>query len=245
MKGIPVLDKPVRPQKLYEQVAQRLEGRILDQSYLAGELIPSERDLMREFGVGRPAIREALFHLKNMGLIEQRSGERAIVTRPTAGVVVDTLAGIARHMLAEPDGVRNFQDARLFFEVGLARYAAQHASKSDLADLAAALESNRAAIGNLSRFERTDVAFHYVLAVIPKNPIFPAIHAAIVEWLVQQRHITLTWQGRKDTAQQACDAHAAIYEAIAARDPDRAEGAMRSHLQHVSSVYWEAMVPDA
>jgi GntR family transcriptional repressor for pyruvate dehydrogenase complex len=245
MKGIPVLDKPVRPQKLYEQVAQRLEGRILDQSYLAGELIPSERDLMREFGVGRPAIREALFHLKNMGLIEQRSGERAIVTRPTAGVVVDTLAGIARHMLAEPDGVRNFQDARLFFEVGLARNAAQHASKSDLADLASALESNRAAIGNLARFERTDVAFHYVLAVIPKNPIFPAIHAAIIEWLVQQRHITLTWQGRKDTAQQAYDAHAAIYEAIAARDSDRAEAAMRSHLQHVSSVYWEAMVPDA
>ena len=190
MKGIPVLDKPIRPQKLYEQVAQRLERRILDQSYSPGDLIPSERDLMREFGVGRPAIREALFHLRNMGLIELRSGERAMVTRPTAGVVVDTLAGIARHMLAEPDGVRNFQDARLFFEVGLARHAAQHATRSDLADLEAALESNRAAIGDLPRFERTDVAFHYVLAVIPKNPIFPAIHAAIVEWLVQQRHIT-------------------------------------------------------
>ncbi len=186
-------------------------------------------------------MREALFHLRNMGLIELRSGERAMVTRPTAGAVVDSLAGIARHMLAAPDGVRNFQDARLFFEVGLARHAAQYANEDDLAELKSALDDNREAIGDLPRFERTDVAFHYVLAIIPKNPIFPAIHGAIVEWLVQQRHITLTWQGRKGTAQVAYDAHAAIYDAVAARDPDRAEAAMRQHLAHVSSVYWQAI----
>ena len=135
MKGIPVLDKPIRPQKLYEQVAHRLETRILEQTYSPGDLIPSERDLMREFGVGRPAVREALFHLKNMGLIELRSGERAMVTRPTAGVVVESLAGVARHMLAQSDGVKNFQDARVFFEAGLARHAAQHATSDDLAEL--------------------------------------------------------------------------------------------------------------
>jgi GntR family transcriptional regulator, sialic acid-inducible nan operon repressor len=243
MKGIPVLHKPIRPQKLYEQVAHRLEARILDQTYSPGDLIPSERDLMREFGVGRPAVREALFHLKNMGLIELRSGERAMVTRPTAGVVVESLAGVARHMLAAPDGVKNFQDARLFFEVGLARYAAQRATKADLDQLKAALDANRAAIGDLPGFERTDVAFHYFLAIIPKNPIFPAIHAAMVEWLVQQRHITLTWPGRKGTAQEAYDAHARIYHAVAEHDPEGAERAMRVHLEHVLSVYWEAMGP--
>src|SRR5205807_468320 len=173
-----------------------------------------------EFGVGRPAVREALFHLKNMGLIELRSGERAMVTRPTAGVVVESLAGVARHMLAQSDGVKNFQDARVFFEAGLARHAAQHATSDDLAELKAALDANSEAIGDLPRFERTDVAFHYVLAVIPKNPIFPAIHAAIAEWLVQQRHVTLNWQGRNGTAQEAYDAHAAIYDAVAAHDPD-------------------------
>src|SRR5439155_25188427 len=147
------------------------------------DLIPSERELMREFGVGRPAVREALFHLKNMGLIELRSGERAMVTRPTAGVVVESLAGMARHMLSQPDGVRNFQDARLFFEAGLARHAARHATEGELSELKSTLEANRRAIDDLPRFERSDVDFHYVLAVIPKNPIFPAIHAAIVEWL--------------------------------------------------------------
>lgn len=245
MTGIPAENRPIRPQKLYEQVSARLEARIIDKTYDVGDLLPSERDLMREFGVGRPAIREALAHLRNMGLVELRSGERAQVIQPTAEVVVDALSGVAKHMLAVQDGVLNFQNARLFFEVGLARHAAAHATKEDIEQLRMALEINHAALSDLDRFEKTDVAFHYVLAIIPRNPIFPAIHAAIVEWLVQQRHITLNWRGRKGTAGKAYEAHKAIYEAIAARDPDRAEKAMRDHLAHVASVFWEAMESEA
>jgi GntR family transcriptional regulator, sialic acid-inducible nan operon repressor len=235
-----VLVKPIRPQKLYEQVALRVEQRIIDGTYALGDLLPSERDLMREFGVGRPAIREALFHLRNMGLIELRSGERALVKRPTTESVFETLSGVARHMLAAPGGLRNFQDARMFFEVGLARHAAQHASDAEIAELKSALEANGNALDDLSRFEKTDVAFHYILAIIPKNPIFPAIHAAIVEWLVDQRHVTLNWRGRQGTAKVAYEAHAAIYDAIAKRDADAAEAAMRNHLEHASAVYREA-----
>lgn len=245
MTGIPAANRPIRPQKLYEQVAARLEARIIDKTYDFGDLLPSERDLMREFGVGRPAIREALAHLRNMGLVELRSGERAQVIQPTAEVVVEALSGVAKHMLTAQDGVRNFQNARLFFEVGLARHAAARATEDDVEQLRLALEVNHRALSDLDRFERTDVAFHYVLAVIPRNPIFPAIHAAIAEWLVQQRHITLNWRGRKGTAEQAYGAHRAIYEAIAARDPERAEKAMRDHLAHVESVFWEAMESDA
>jgi GntR family transcriptional repressor for pyruvate dehydrogenase complex len=245
MTGIPAECRPIRRQKLYEQVSARLEARIIDKTYDVGDLLPSERDMMREFGVGRPAIREALAHLRNMGLVELRSGERAQVIQPTPEVVVDALSGVAKHMLSAPDGVRNFQNARLFFEVGLARHAAVHAKPEDIDQLHSALEVNQAALNDLARFEQTDVAFHYVLAVIPRNPIFPAIHAAIAEWLVQQRHITLNWRGRKGTAEKAYAAHKAIYEAIAARDPDRAEGAMRDHLDHVASVFWEAMESDA
>jgi GntR family transcriptional repressor for pyruvate dehydrogenase complex len=245
MTGIPAESRPIRRLKLYEQVSARLEARIIDKTYDVGDLLPSERDMMREFGVGRPAIREALAHLRNMGLVELRSGERAQVIQPTPEVVVDALSGVAKHMLIAPDGVRNFQNARLFFEVGLARHAALHATGEDIDQLRSALEANQAALNDLARFEQTDVAFHYVLAVIPRNPIFPAIHAAIAEWLVQQRHITLNWRGRKGTAERAYAAHKAVYEAIAARDPDRAERAMRDHLAHVASVFWEAMESDA
>src|SRR3954447_10012120 len=124
----------VRRRKLYEEVADQLERMIADGEYAPGDQLPSERELMRQFAVGRPAVREALFHLRKMGLVELRSGERARVTRPTPRLVLDSLSGTARHMLAAPNGVREFQDARAFFEVGLARHASSFATGQDIAD---------------------------------------------------------------------------------------------------------------
>jgi GntR family transcriptional repressor for pyruvate dehydrogenase complex len=223
----------IRRRKLYEEVADRLERRIQEGEFAPSDLLPSERDLMREFGVGRPAVREALFHLRKMGLVEIRSGERARVTTPTPQFVINALSGTARYMLAAPGGVGDFQNARIFFEAGLARHAAAHASDEDIADFEAALVANREALGDLKRFERSDVAFHYVLAVIPGNPIFTAIHAALAEWLLEQRQTTLA-PGEDKVAYEA---HRKIFEAVAARDPDRAEAAMREHLEYVARRY--------
>jgi GntR family transcriptional repressor for pyruvate dehydrogenase complex len=204
----------------------------------AGDALPSERELTVQFGVGRTAVREALFHLQKMGLIELKSGERAKVTRPTPEVMMEGLAGAARHMLAEPDGVRKFQEARTFFEIGLARHAAKHATESDMRALADALDHNRQYIGDLAKFEKSDVAFHFVLALIPQNPIYTALHSAIAEWLVEQRHVTLAYPGQNKLAYRA---HKTIYDAIAARDPDRAERVIKAHLNQVSNAYWRAM----
>jgi DNA-binding FadR family transcriptional regulator len=228
-----MLDTAVRQRKLYEEVAARLERMIAEGHYAAGDALPSQRTLMETFAVGRPAIREALFHLQKMGLIDIRSGTRAIVTLPTPAFVVDALAVTARHMLAAPGGVQNFQSLRVFFEVGLARHAAEHATADDLARFRAALDENRASLGDLKRFERTDVDFHYVLAVIPRNPMFTAIHAALAEWLLEQRQTTLA-PGEDKVAYEA---HRAIFEAVAAHDADRAEAAMREHLDYVTRRY--------
>jgi GntR family transcriptional repressor for pyruvate dehydrogenase complex len=233
---------PIRRRKLSEEVALRLEQMIQDGGYQPGDQLPSERELMKQFGVGRPAVREALFSLQTMGLVAVSGGEKARVTRPTPALVIDSLSGSARLLLSQPDGIRNFQDARTFFEVGLVRHAAAHATEEDLRELREALEQNRLALGNMKRFEQTDVAFHYVLAVIPRNPIFTAIHAAIAEWLTEQRTITLSYPGQ--VAHEAYQAHAAIYEAIAARDPDRSERVLRKHLDEVAGLYWDVVGGD-
>lgn len=223
----------IKQRKLSDDVADHLERMIRAGELAEADRLPSERELMRQFGVGRPSIREALLHLSKMGLVEVRSGERARVTRPTPQFVIDALAGPARHMLSAPGGVQNFQNARIFFEVGLARYAALNATQDDIAALAEALEANRLSIGDLKRFERTDVDFHYVLAVMTRNPIFTAIHAGLAEWLLEQRRRTLATG--EDV--RAYEAHRSIFEAIAAHDPDRSERAMRDHLEYVARRY--------
>ncbi|MBX3566495.1 MAG: transcriptional regulator NanR [Rhizobiaceae bacterium] len=227
----------VKQRRLSEDVADRLERMIRDGEFLEADRLPSERDLMRHFGVGRPSVREALLRLSKMGLVEVRSGERARVTRPTPQVVIDQLSGSARHMMAAPGGVHDFQNARTFFEIGLARHAARHATPQDLKRLEEALEVNRQSIGDLRRFERTDVDFHFVLAEISRNPIFMAIHAALAEWLLEQRRTTLA----AGEDQKAFEAHRLIFEAVASGDPDRAEAAMREHLDYVARRYTDVV----
>ncbi len=223
----------VKQRKLSDEVVEHLEGLIRSGQLAEEDRLPPERELMRQFGVGRPSIREALQHLSKMGLVEIRSGERARVTRPSPRFVIDALAVPARHMMAAPGGVQNFQSARIFFEVGLARHAAAKATDAEIGKLEEALEANRQSIGDLKLFERTDVDFHYVLALITHNPIFMAIHAALADWLLEQRRTTLA----EGEDRKAYDAHRLIFEAIAARDPDRAERTMRDHLEYVARRY--------
>jgi GntR family transcriptional repressor for pyruvate dehydrogenase complex len=221
--------------RLSDEVVDRLEGLIHSGEFELGEKLPSERDLMERFSVGRPSVREALFSLQKMGLVAITSGERARVTKPTAETVLNGMTGTVRHMLTDAQGVRHLQEARLFFEVGLARDAARLATGEDIARLEATLAENYRVLGDVRAFERTDVNFHYVLAQIPNNPVFVAIHEAVVGWLTEQRNTTLQNFG---AARNAYDWHAKIFQAVADHDVDGAEHAMRGHLGDVSQYYW-------
>ena len=185
-----------------------------------GDRLPSEKEIMEELGVGRSAVREAMLSLQKMGLVTVQSGERARVTTPTANVLVHELSGAARLLLAQEGGVQRFQEARALFEIGLARLAAEQATPEDLRELKTALENNKASIGDNFVFMQTDVAFHYVIAAIPRNPIFTSLHDAVVGWLTEQRAMS----GRAPTADRdAYAAHERIYDAIAAHDPAEAQ----------------------
>lgn len=226
---------PVKRRKVYEEVAQRLEGMMLSGALKPGDVLPSERELVETFGVGRSAIREALFALQRMGLVSIRNGERAYITKPTPEAVVGELSGAVRHLLAQPDGARHMQQARALHEGSLARFAARHATDEDIARLAAALEKNRLAIGDPQAFTRTDVEFHLVLAEIARNPVLVSLQMALGEWLAEQRLTSLKADGADKAAWEA---HEAIYGAVAARDADAAERAMEVHLGEVGAYYW-------
>ena len=221
--------------KLFEQVAAHLERQILDGSLRPGDRLPPERTLRERFGVGRPAIREALIALQRAGLVELTNGARARVATPTASGVLAGVVPAVRQLLSTAEGHRHLQRVRQFFEVGLARQAACEATPADLARLTEALARNEAAIGDEPLFIRTDIAFHYVLAEIPRNPVFTALHDALSAWLTDQRIVTLA-----DTGQDriAFEAHRRIHDAIVARDPEAAEGAMRAHLDQLAAAYW-------
>ncbi len=196
---------------------------------------------MNQFRVGRSTVREALFTLQRKGLLTARPGAAARVSRPDADTLVSELTGAARHLLSQPHGVRQLQNARALFEIGLARHAAQHATGEDIEKLRLALEANRTA-DDQPTFERTDLAFHYTLAMIANNSIFASLHNALMAWLAEQRSVSARAGA---TRSEIFEQHRAIFEAIEAGDVSAAENAMESHLATVARYYWLAMSPSA
>ena len=59
---------------LSEIVAGKLASQILDGIYKSGYQLPAERDLIKQFGVSRSTLREALKTLEEINLIESRHG---------------------------------------------------------------------------------------------------------------------------------------------------------------------------
>src|SRR6056297_2550753 len=116
---------------LSEQVAERLEQDIRDGHYQAGDQLPSEREMMEQFGVGRPAVREALFYLQKLGFVAINSGTRPRVIKPTFDAVVPRLSGVVHQLLEDPNGQTSLQDARVLFEVAVARDAARNGTSAD------------------------------------------------------------------------------------------------------------------
>ena len=230
--------RPVRRRKLYEEIVEHLEQMMFKGKLAPGDVLPSERELMEMFGVGRPSVREALFALQRMGLVVIRNGERAHVTRPSAERLVSDLSGAARHFLAHPDGVREFQQARRMLECLMARHAAEQADAAAIAGLADALaENGRAMADSFEEFARTDIAFHFRITQISGNSLFIAMHAAVAEWLSEQRLATVRAEG---SMQDAFAAHQKIFDAIAAHHPEEAAQAMGTHLDRVAQYYWES-----
>lgn len=226
---------PIRRRKLYQEVVDRLVALISDGTFEPGDKLPSERDLMARFGVGRPAIREAMQSLERMGLISISHGERAIVTAPDASTVIDQVATTVRHMLlSSTQTLEHLKEARLFFEAGMVRIAAAQAKDEDIARLRRRLDDHHASLKDLSRFLEMDKLFHREIAAISGNPIYSAVSQAVFEWL-EEFHVELV---RVQGAEQiTLVEHEAIFEAVAARDPDAAAAAMERHLQRANKVY--------
>src|SRR5215475_1748186 len=120
--------------KLYQEVVERLMDRISSGAIAPGAQLPSERELMEEYGVGRPAVREALQTLARSGIVEIAHGERARVVVPTAERLISQVAGGAMHLLrSQPESLEHLKDARLFLETGTARMAAERATDEQVA----------------------------------------------------------------------------------------------------------------
>ncbi|MBC8718972.1 FCD domain-containing protein [Ochrobactrum sp. Marseille-Q0166] len=223
-------------ERLSDKIARDIEARVLSGELTVGDQLPSERELMVHYGVGRPAVREALLWLNKTGILAVSNGDRTRVTEPDPRDLLQLLSGAAKMLVAKPQGVRQFQKTRTFVEVAMVRDAARLASLSDIAKLEELLKKNESSGGDIAVFSATDDAFHQFIATIGQDPLLDALYEVVMDLLEDQRRMSLS---HPQALSMAAAAHRKIFEAIRDHDADRAEAAMRDHLNTVVQTYWD------
>ncbi|WP_062206017.1 transcriptional regulator NanR [Aureimonas sp. AU12] len=234
--SVPV--EPIVRRKLSAEVFVRLKAMITGGDLQPGDAMPSERELMERFGVGRPAIREAMQALAGIGLLAISHGERARVLAMTPRSLFGQVDAAAEIMLqTSPAALGHLKEARIFFERGLVVQAAAKAGPEDVAALEELLLVQRAALGQAETFIAADMRFHQRIAAIPGNPIFEAVAESMLGWLKQYHTEMLIWTGKENLTLVE---HEEIVAAIRARDPQAAEAAMVRHLERSRALYVHA-----
>ncbi len=226
---------PIKRRKLSDDVQDRLLEIIRGPDYAPGDLLPSERELMRAYSVGRPAIREAMQNLARMGLIEIRHGERPKVAEPSLNKTIDQLGDTMRHLLRHsPADLAHLKEARSVFETQMARIAAEKRHPEDISRLVRIVDKQEELSNNPDLFLERDGTFHRAIAEISGNPIFSSLSEAMFGWLA---HFHIDLVRKPGLEKLTIKEHRDIIDAIADRDEQRAAKAMTDHLNRANALY--------
>ncbi len=208
--GAPVTRASQRASSVSASIYRDLRDDILTLHRKPGESL-SEKQIALTYGVSRTPVREAVLKLTDEGLIE---------VFPQSGTFV---ARIPLASLPEAIAIRRV------LEEATVRYAAQRATRSQIARLRACLEEQheREAVNDLDGFHQADENFHALLAEMAGYPGFWTLIQQVKVQVDRYRRLTLPVQGRMGVVIKE---HEAVLEAIAAHDPDRAVQALDAHL---------------
>jgi DNA-binding GntR family transcriptional regulator len=194
---------------LAENVYQSLVRSIREGHYNPGDRI-RELVVSKELGVSRTPVREALRRLQS---------ERRIILEPQRGAVV---AELDRHEVVE------LYQLRQQMEAVAARFAAQHASSAEIAEMARILEQSTAAAYDPRRLNQINWQFHTTIYSAAHNRFLLRSIAAIsdeIALLKGQKYLPPSRPPELYTE------HLRILDAIRARNPEAAAQAAHDHIE--------------
>jgi DNA-binding FadR family transcriptional regulator len=225
-KAAPAEFEPIRVEPAYRKVATALLERITARTISAGDRLPAETELARQFGVHRGTVREALRELETNGMLKRERGSKLMmVTRPSRG---DVAASVSRALSLHDVSHHDVWEALTALEPPMAAAAARQRSAQDLAHLDALLTQLGAGLDTEGAVEQA-AAFFRAIGEATHNGVFMLAHEPLVQLLVPSlgAMIDKVPQARARIA----DAQKKLTTALRERDAPAAQEWMAKHIR--------------
>jgi GntR family transcriptional regulator, transcriptional repressor for pyruvate dehydrogenase complex len=221
---------PIQSTKVFEQIANQIEKRILNGELRSGDRLPTERELAEQFRASRTAVREAMKILAQQGLVEMRPGRGTIVIDGAPEAMQNSIGLVIKLKLGEVGGSDDLVEVREILETEIAALAAARATKEEISAMREAVRVMDENLGDADAYIAADNQFHQALAKATQNALILIFVDSIVSPLSEQRKQIFAVEGGPERGQFH---HRRILESIIRRDPENARSAMRAHLQQV------------
>jgi len=229
----------LRPQKTAVLVAQRIVADIQRRGNKAGDRLPPERVMLEEYNIGRGTLRESLRFLELQGIIVLKPGPGGgpVVQQPDGSGLATALTLLLQF---ENAPFRTITEARTALEPMMAQLAATRMSDDQLAALKYSVDHMLDKVGDESVFLEMNKRFHDIIAHNSGNALF----GHLIDTLLGMLDGTAIGVDYPEHRRMAVHkAHAAIYEALAARDPAAAASTMHDHILEYAN-YVERKFPE-
>lgn len=222
--------EPIQTAKVFKQIADQIEQRILNGELRNGDRLPTELDLAKQFHVSRTAVREAMKILAQKGLVDTRPGRGTIVIDGAHTALQSSLGLVMKLKLGEMGGSENLLEVREILETEIAAIAAERATEKEITAMREAIAAMDAHMHDVNMFIVADNRFHEALAQATQNILILLLTNSIVNLLSEQRKQIFSVVGGPQRGQIH---HKRIFESVIGRDAEAARTAMREHLRQV------------
>ncbi|OCT15863.1 hypothetical protein A8709_09560 [Paenibacillus pectinilyticus] len=209
--------QPLHRPKLVDDVVTQLQKKISDGDLKMGDKIPTEPELMEQFGVGRSTIREAVRVLVHAGLLEKKQGFGTFLTGHSDAVMQEPLV----HRLRRAE-ILEVYEVRKMLELEIARLAAERRDEADLAVMEDALNQRLKALeaGDTNTYLAVDMVFHQAIAIASKNGVVVDLYRSLSAVMMDAAQKLVE---DKDVYNHHHQIHVNLYQAIKDKDVGAAE----------------------
>ena len=213
-----------RGTRIYEKVVEKLKESISRGDILPGDPLPSERQLMDDFGVSRSSLREAFRVMELLGLIESVPGKGRFVRYPKSS------AEDAKNIQLEDSAVLELMEARRILDPAIASESAMRATSSDLTKMLRVLTATEKKLGQPNMRAQADFDFHIALAEATHNFVFVNITRMNFDLIMATHDKIYNLLEDKDAFLRE---HRLMYEAILDHNVELARDMASKHIDRI------------
>jgi GntR family transcriptional regulator, transcriptional repressor for pyruvate dehydrogenase complex len=208
-----------------DQAIAKIKELISSGEFSAGDRLPTERELTRQFGVSRSSLREAMRALALVGVLESRVGNGTYVTALSPELLLTGIGFVSD--LARADSLLEMHQVRRLLEPEATRIATSRLTEDDLGRLEECLHRMETADSEPA-FIEADTAFHRVILEACGNATLSSLIQNLSSGTMRAR----MWQSivARGAVEATLASHRSIYNALVVRDADTAAAADLMHL---------------